>query len=86
MQGNGGNDWGFAPNPTRERVPLTLTTLSLCDSWGKEFFASRLQNAAKRRWESEGESPSGGFGRQPNAPLILLAKRLKIRIRERSDT
>ena len=36
MPGNGGNDWGFAPNPTRERVPLTLTTLSLRDSWGKK--------------------------------------------------
>ena len=34
MLGNGENDWGFAPNPTREHVPLTLTTLSLCDSWG----------------------------------------------------
>ena len=84
MLGNEENDWGFAPNPTREHVPLTLTTLSLRDSRGKTV--TSLQDAAKRRWESEGESPSGGFGRQPNAPLILLAKRLKIRIRERSDT
>ena len=30
-----------------------------------------LQTAAKRRWESEGESPSGGFGRQPKVTPTL---------------
>ena len=45
MPGNGGNDWGFAPNPTRERVPLTLTTLSLRDSWGNCYIASRCREA-----------------------------------------
>ncbi len=45
MPGNGENDWGFAPNPTRERVPLTLTTLSLRDSWGNCYIASRCREA-----------------------------------------
>ena len=44
-----------------------------------------LKTAAKRRRESEGIIPSGGFGRQPNVtPVPQIAKRIKARIRERS--
>ena len=41
---------------------------------GEGFFYKPLETAAKRRWESEGRIPSGGFGRQPNRNPVPIKK------------
>ena len=45
MLGNGENDWGFAPNPARERVPLTLIRYRFAIAEKNCCIASRRREA-----------------------------------------